>query len=44
MGRKTKKMTATATKFIENIADADIHEDVMGSDHCPVSIELIDNF
>ena len=30
--------------FIENIADADIHEDVMGSDHCPVSIELIDNF
>tara|TARA_B100001964_G_C14212446_1_gene591148 strand:- start:767 stop:1537 length:771 start_codon:yes stop_codon:yes gene_type:complete len=30
--------------FIENIADADIHENVMGSDHCPVSIELIDNF
>ena len=30
--------------FIENIVDADIHEDVMGSDHCPVSIELIDNF
>jgi len=30
--------------FIENVTDADIHEDVMGSDHCPVSIELIDNF
>jgi len=34
----------TNQDFIENIADADIHEDVMGSDHCPVSIELIDNF
>jgi len=34
----------TNQDFIENVADADIHEDVMGSDHCPVSIELIDNF
>ena len=34
----------TNQDFIENILDADIHEDVMGSDHCPVSIELIDNF
>ena len=30
--------------FIENISDSEIHEDVMGSDHCPVSIELIDHF
>ena len=30
--------------FVELVADADIHEDVMGSDHCPVSIELVDNF
>tara|TARA_Y100001970_G_scaffold106563_1_gene133543 strand:- start:3087 stop:3857 length:771 start_codon:yes stop_codon:yes gene_type:complete len=30
--------------FTENISDADIHEDIMGSDHCPVSIELIDDF
>ena len=30
--------------FIDSVADADIHEDVMGSDHCPVSIELVDNF
>ena len=30
--------------FVESVADADIHEDVMGSDHCPVSIELVDNF
>ena len=34
----------TNEDFVENISDADIHEDVMGSDHCPVSIELIDNF
>ena len=26
--------------FIENIADADIHDEIMGSDHCPVSLEL----
>ena len=30
--------------FVESVVDADIHEDVMGSDHCPVSIELVDNF
>ena len=35
---------STNEDFVENISDADIHEDVMGSDHCPVSIELIDNF
>ena len=34
----------TNQDFIENISDSEIHEDVMGSDHCPVSIELIDNF
>lgn len=34
----------TNQEFADNISDADIHEDVMGSDHCPVSIELIDNF
>ena len=34
----------TNEDFVENVSDADIHEDVMGSDHCPVSIELIDNF
>ena len=26
--------------FINNIEDADIHETVMGSDHCPVSITI----
>jgi len=26
--------------FTDNVLDADIHEDVMGSDHCPVSIEI----
>ena len=30
--------------FVNSVADADIHEDVMGSDHCPVSIELVDDF
>ena len=34
----------TNQDFADNISDADIHEDVMGSDHCPVSIELVDNF
>jgi len=34
----------TNQEFADNISDADIHEDVMGSDHCPVSIELVDNF
>ena len=29
--------------FVNSVADADIHEDVMGSDHCPVSIELVDD-
>ena len=26
--------------FVENIVDGDIHDEVMGSDHCPVSLEL----
>ena len=26
--------------FVENIVDAEIHDDVMGSDHCPVSLEI----
>jgi len=26
--------------FAEVCLDADIHQDVMGSDHCPVSLEL----
>ena len=34
----------TNQEFADNISDADIHEDVMGSDHCPVSIELVDEF
>ena len=34
----------TNQEFADNISDADIHEDVMGSDHCPVSIELVDDF
>ena len=34
----------TNQDFADNISDADIHEDVMGSDHCPVSIELVDDF
>ena len=28
--------------FIDEILDADIHDDIMGSDHCPVSITLKD--
>lgn len=27
--------------FAKNIAKADIHMDVMGSDHCPISVEII---
>ena len=34
----------TNQEFADNISDADIHEDVKGSDHCPVSIELVDDF
>ena len=34
----------TNQEFADSISDADIHEDIMGSDHCPVSIELVDNF
>ena len=34
----------TNQEFADNISDADIHEDIMGSDHCPVSIELVDDF
>ena len=26
--------------FVENIVDGDIHDEVMGSDHCPVSLEI----
>jgi exodeoxyribonuclease-3 len=26
--------------FVENVIDADIYHKVLGSDHCPVSIEL----
>jgi len=26
--------------FVDNVEDADIHVEVMGSDHCPVSLEL----
>ena len=26
--------------FLDNVEDADIHDEVMGSDHCPVSLEL----
>ena len=40
----SKKIQKYNEEFIESITDAEIHEDVMGSDHCPVSIELIDNF
>ena len=29
--------------FVDSVLDADIHEDVMGSDHCPVSIEIENN-
>ena len=34
----------TNQEFADSISDADIHEDIMGSDHCPVSIELVDDF
>ena len=30
----------TSKALIKNLKSAEIHEDVMGSDHCPVSIEL----
>ena len=26
--------------FLDNVEDADIHDEIMGSDHCPVSLEL----
>ena len=26
--------------FVEKVVDAEIHDDVMGSDHCPVSLTL----
>jgi len=26
--------------FLDNVEDADIHDQIMGSDHCPVSLEL----
>ena len=26
--------------FVDNVEDADIHDEVVGSDHCPVSLEL----
>ncbi len=26
--------------FVESVTDANIHDDVMGSDHCPVSLEV----
>ena len=29
--------------FVDQLEDADIHDDVMGSDHCPVSLTLIDD-
>ena len=34
----------TNQEFANQIANADIHENVMGSDHCPISLELSDNF
>ena len=34
----------TNQEFANQITNADIHENVMGSDHCPVSLELSDNF
>ena len=30
--------------FVDSVLDADIHEDVMGSDHCPVSIEIDNSY
>jgi exodeoxyribonuclease-3 len=29
-------------EFTEQVLDADIHDDVMGSDHCPISLEVKD--
>jgi exodeoxyribonuclease-3 len=29
--------------FTDHIVDADIHDKVMGSDHCPVSLEIREN-
>ena len=26
--------------FVEQLEDADIHDDIMGSDHCPVSLTI----
>ena len=26
--------------FLDNVVDADIHDEILGSDHCPVSLEL----
>ena len=26
--------------FVDHVIDADIHDEVMGSDHCPVSLEV----
>jgi exonuclease III len=26
--------------FTQSVIDADIHDDIMGSDHCPVSLTL----
>jgi exodeoxyribonuclease-3 len=26
--------------FVDNVENADIHDEVMGSDHCPVALEL----
>ncbi len=34
----------TNQEFANQITNADIHENVMGSDHCPVSLELSNNF
>ena len=34
----------TNQEFANQIANADIHDNVMGSDHCPISLELSDNF
>lgn len=33
----------TNEAFTDHIVDADIHADVLGSDHCPVSIEIKEN-
>jgi exodeoxyribonuclease-3 len=30
----------SSKNFLQNVAAADIHNDIMGSDHCPVSVEL----